>query len=254
MPGTGRRRHRSASVAVARYREGGAVAGLENGRGDGEGRAAGRWTGGVAGRGRGAGVRHRWVLWQRAPISEAGTGGGHARSGLSLINFVGWKWADGRYFNFRHSLRPMKVRYLMPSGFVASFPCFITNVTKPVEVTRRPPAVKRRKRILPATFAPRCSRGIAKLSPQGVRPATLSRACNGLGSSVWFSSARGASAICGEPNLTTGKREFSVGYNNSKSCRKFLVRSRWNSFNCQRSPEDCHSRCHCYSFGRRCCW
>jgi hypothetical protein len=88
----------------------------------------------------------------------------------------------------------MKVTYLMPSGFVASFPCFITNVTKPVEVTRRPPAVKRRKRILPATFAPRCSRGIAKLSPQGVRPATLSRACNGLGSSVWFSSARGVSS------------------------------------------------------------
>jgi hypothetical protein len=36
--------------------------------------------------------------------------------GLSPVNFVGWEWNVGRYFNFHlHSLRPMKVIYLMPA-------------------------------------------------------------------------------------------------------------------------------------------
>jgi hypothetical protein len=88
------------------------VAGLVNGRGDGEGRWADWRIGGVVGRGQGTGVRCRRALWQRAPRSEAGTVGGHS-IGLSPVNFISWEWADGRYFNFRrHSLRPAKVTYL----------------------------------------------------------------------------------------------------------------------------------------------
>jgi hypothetical protein len=112
MLGMGWWRRRSVSAAAARCREGGAVAGLANGRGDGEERAAGWRTGGAVGRGRGAGVRRRRALWQQAPRSEVGTVGGRS-IGLSPVNFIGWEWADGRYFNFRrHSLRPTKVTYL----------------------------------------------------------------------------------------------------------------------------------------------
>jgi hypothetical protein len=115
MPGTGRRRRRSASAAATCCREREAGARLANGRVNGEGRATGWWIGGAAGRGWGADVGRRRELWQHAPRSEAGTVGGRS-IGLSPVNFVGWEWADGRYFNFHlHSLRPMNVTYLMPA-------------------------------------------------------------------------------------------------------------------------------------------
>jgi hypothetical protein len=84
----------AAAVAVrvnGRYRERGVVAGLANERVNGEGR--------VMGQGWGADVGRRRELWQRAPRSEAGTVGGGS-IGLSPINFIGWEWDDGRYFNF----------------------------------------------------------------------------------------------------------------------------------------------------------
>jgi hypothetical protein len=49
------------------------VAGLVNGRVEGEGRAVGWWIGGAAGRGRSADVGRLRELWQRAPRSKAGT-------------------------------------------------------------------------------------------------------------------------------------------------------------------------------------
>jgi hypothetical protein len=102
--------------------------------------------------------------------------------------------------------------------------CFITNVTKPVEVTRGAPAVKRREKILPATFAPRrTSNSFNCVSHLGFGNSTNATSSEGLeryarvfdqplchehvkalAALFGFQAPpppRGASAICGEPNL-----------------------------------------------------